>query len=101
MNLAARPAWACVAHLPEIIFLAKAQNSFARRSDLFPETSGVVISRINGEPQAFKRKPINVQEQIPRVLYGFALEVIAERKVAEHLEECMMPSRLSNLIKII
>ena len=33
MNLAARPARSGLAHLPEIILAAKAQNSFARRAD--------------------------------------------------------------------
>ena len=43
MNLTARPAGSGLAHLPEIIFAAKAQDSLARRADLFPKLLGVFV----------------------------------------------------------
>src|SRR5205807_1222872 len=43
MNLAARPARAGLAHLPEIVFAPEAQNPIARRSDLLPKLFGVFV----------------------------------------------------------
>src|SRR5918911_4832551 len=101
MNLAARAAWACVAHGPEVILFTEAQDSFRRRSDLFPETCGLVIGRIDCEPKTLKRELVDVYEQVPGILNRFALEVVAEGEVAQHLEEGVMSRRLAYLVQIV
>src|SRR5689334_23216779 len=69
MNFAAWTTRTRLAHLPEIILLAKAQNAFARRADSLPKTLGIFIRRnvliaaINREPQTLRIKFQNVDEQ--------------------------------------
>src|SRR6185369_15139719 len=54
VNLAAWTTGAGLAHLPEVVFLAEAQDPFARRADLGPETlcifvrQDVFIAPVNG-----------------------------------------------------
>src|SRR6266705_3568473 len=58
MNFTARAARSGISHLPEIIFAAKAQDSFSRSAHLCPELFGIfvrpdfVIAFKNGEPHA-------------------------------------------------
>src|SRR6266705_6390079 len=64
VNLAARAARSGLAHLPEIIFAAEAQNPFSRRTYLLPEffcvfiRADFVISFENSEPHACRVEPV-------------------------------------------
>src|ERR1043165_1033080 len=107
VNLTAWTTRAGLAHLPEIIFLAEAQDAFARRAGFRPETLGIFIRRdilvaaVNGEPQTVRIQFQNVDEQVPRVTDRVLLEVIAEGKIAEHLEERVMPRSFSDFIEVV
>src|ERR1051326_3781292 len=107
MNLAAWTTRAGLTHLPEIIFLAKAQDALARRADFSPETLGIFIRRdiliaaIDREPQTLPIEFQNVDEQVPRITDRVLLEVIAEGKIAEHLEERVMPRSFSDFIEVV
>src|SRR6185369_2127416 len=92
---------------PEIIFLAEAQNAFAWRAGFSPETLRIFIRRdvlvaaVNREPQTLRIEFQNVDEQVPRIPDCVLLEVIAEGKIAEHLEERVMPRGFSDFIEIV
>src|SRR6185369_2878518 len=107
MNLATRATRTGLAHLPEIIFLAKAQNAFAWRARLGPETLGIFIRRdvlvaaVNREPQTLRIEFQHVDEQVPRITNRILLEVIAEGKIAEHLEERVMPRGFPDFIEVV
>ena len=107
MNLAARPARTGLAHLPEIILAAKAQNSFSRRADLLPEPFRVfvrtdfIVAFVNGEPHARRIELELVDQQVPGKLDRVFLEIIAERKIPEHLEKRLMPRGLADLVQVV
>ncbi len=44
----------------------------------------------NSEPEALRVELEPVDEQVPRKTDGVALEIIAEREIAEHLEKGVM-----------
>ena len=100
MNLAARAARAGVAHLPEVILLVETQDALRRDARLNPQRGGIVVRSINREPQPFERHLVFVQQQVERIADGVALEVIAERKVAEHLEERVMRV-VANIVEVV
>src|SRR6185436_8242672 len=107
MNFATWSTRARLTHLPEIIFATKAQDPLTRRTDLLPEPLSIFIRRhfrvafINREPQPLRIELQNINQQLPGKLNRVFLEVIAKRKIAEHLEERVMPRGLSHLVEIV
>src|SRR5690348_15013085 len=83
VDLAAWTTRTRLAHLPEVIFLAEAQDAFARRADFVPEPLRIFVSRdvliaaINREPQTLRIELQLVNEQIPRIPDRVVLEVVA------------------------
>ena len=108
-DLGAGPARTGVGHLPEVVrrkgralVVADADDAVRRHADfLVPDVVGLVVGVIDGDPQPFGRKLVNRGEQFPRVADGIALEVVAERPVAEHLEEGVMPGGIAHGIEIV
>ena len=39
--------------------------------------------------------------ELPREANRIALEVVAEREIPEHLEECVMPRRVADLLEVV
>src|ERR1043166_1321732 len=107
MNLAAWAARAGLAHLPEIIFAAKAQNSLFRRAYLFPKLLGIfvwanfIIAFEDGEPHTLGIELEFINQQIPGKLNRFFFEVVAEAEIPKHLEEGLVARSLPHLIEII
>ena len=106
-NLGTGAAGASLAHHPEIIFTPKAQHP-ARVGTLFnPETSGLFIgghlgvARENRKPQALDRQGKLLGKQRPSQLNRLGLEVIAERKVAQHFKKSLVAWRRANLLQVI
>ena len=53
VDLAARPARAGVAHLPEVVLVAEALDAIHRHADLLvPDRLGLVVAVVHGDPQA-------------------------------------------------
>src|SRR5262245_20971028 len=95
MDLRARSARSRLAHLPEVVFFVEpddAISSDARTSG--PKFGGRVVFSENGHPQFVDRQFEFFCQQRPRIIDRFLLKVGAERKVPEHLEECLMPPRV-------
>src|SRR5678816_3584895 len=90
-----------IAHLPEIVFLAKTEDAFPRRTDFFPELCGVVIIFVNAEPKSIQRQSIDVQQQVPCKRDCILLEIVAKGKIAEHFEEGVMSSSFANFVEVV
>src|SRR6185436_15183380 len=107
MNLAAWTTRSGLAHLPEIIFATKAEDTIARCTHLMPEVLGVFVRRnfrvafVNREPQPRRIECQNIDEQFPGQLDCVFFEIIAERKIPEHLEKRVVPGRFPNLVEIV
>src|SRR6185436_10135064 len=107
VNFTAWTTWSSLTHLPEVVFASKPQDTLARRAHLLPKTLGIFVGRdfrvafINGEPQSRRIEFQNVDQQLPGILDRVFLEIISKRKIAEHLEERVMPGSFSNLVQVV
>src|SRR3984893_7869503 len=83
MNLRARAAWPALAHLPEIVLRAAAQDSFARqKAQIEPCLLRFVVVLVDGRPQSVCVDTPDFGDQLPVEFDRFALVVVAERPVA-------------------
>ena len=102
VDLGARTAGPRVAHGPEVVLLAETQDSILRQSrHRLPEVERLVVVP---EHCGLQPAPIEAQvlgEELPRELDRVGLEVVAEREVAEHLEERVMPRRATDVLEIV
>ncbi len=110
VDFAARPTRARIAHLPEVVLLAAGMD--VRRinvGDALPKLGGLSIRlepvgfvalEIRGVQAVLVDTP-NVGEQLPGPLDGLLLEIVAERPVAEHLEERVVVGVLPDVVEVI
>src|SRR3984893_5762950 len=102
MNLRARAAWPGLAHLPEIVLRAAAQNSFARqKSQIEPGLFCFVVVLIDRRPKSFGVDAPDFGDQLPVKFDRLALVVVAERPIAEHLEERVMVRIAADRFEIV
>ena len=100
---AARPG---VAHLPEVVLGAEFADAIGRQ-ELAPQVVGLVVARHarlaheDGGVEAILRQLPDLGQQAPRVGDRLGLEVVAEREVAEHLEERVMPRRRADVVEVV
>ena len=89
MDLAARAAWALVAGgAPEVVRLAEAPDALGGyRRIVDPQVVGFVVLQVDAGPQASRLKPQLLGDELPGVLNGLLLEVVAHAEVAQHLKE--------------
>ena len=109
-DLAARAAGPGIRHLPEIVALvlrasrlvADPHAAILRHADLLrPEIVGLVVLVIDRGPQFFRRQLVDPGQQLPGEADGVALEVIAEREIAEHLEERVVARRVPDVLQVV
>jgi hypothetical protein len=101
-DLRARPARAGVAHLPEVVAGRDADDPLIRQpGDLLPQIEGVIVLMKDGDPKLLLRQAEFLRRQPPGELDRMFLEVIAEREVAEHLEEREMARGVADIIEIV
>ncbi len=101
-DLAARTTGTRVAHRPEIVFCSKSPK--ARRVNLHflePDVSGFVVVLENRHPEAFLGQSQGLRQELPGIPDRFALEVITETEIAEHLEERVMPRGIAHILKVV
>ena len=107
VDFRARAAGTGLTHLPEVVLAAKSQNTIWARANGLPESLSLVVRRNfviagkDGKPEALGIHSELIYQQVPRELDGILLEVVTKRKVAEHLEERVMPGGLSDLIQVV
>ena len=89
--------------LPEVIFLAEAENALRGDADLVvPDVPGLVVIEIDArvQPVGIDADPVRGGQKFPRPVDGFALEVIAEGEVAEHFKVGAVARRLADIFDI-
>ena len=108
-NLAAWATWTRIRHLPEIVggvrsalVVTNAHDALRRHADFSgPDIGGFVVGLIDSDPELFRRYSVDFGQQFPRVSDRITLEVIAERPVAEHLEERVMARGIADVLEVI
>ena len=107
VELAARPARTRVGHAPEVVVVAlvsvaPTRHARLRHADLVaPDVPRLVVVRIRGDADALERDLVDLSQQLDRPLDRFALEVVAEAPIAEHLEEGVVARRTADLLEVI
>ena len=101
-NLRARAARPGIAHAPEIIRSADADDPLVGQAgDFPPQLSRVVVIGIDGHQQLVRGQTKITGQQRPSVLDGDGLEVVAEAEIAEHLEKSMVPGGIANIVEVV
>ena len=100
MDLGVRAAGANVTHHPEVIVLAEAENAFGGQITR-PEFESIVVFRVDSGKQAFRFQLHNPCQKYPGKVDCLALEVIAEREVAQHLEEGVVARRGTDVLQVV
>ena len=107
VDLGARPAGPRLAHLPEVVFAAKAQDSLWGSARLAPEVDRLLIRRNlvipgkDAEPEPRRVHPELPNQQFHGKADRVRLEVVPEGEVPEHLEEGVVASGLADLVEIV
>ena len=102
VDLAARAAGAGLAHRPEIVLLAAAHDPIGRQTrDPPPEIEGLVVLLEHGGEQMRLRQSPDARHQVPAPLDRLFLEVVAEREVAEHLEEGVVARAGPDVLEVV
>ena len=100
--LGARTAGAGIAHRPEIVRGRDADDAIVREAgDLFPVAGRLVVVMIDGDQQLVFLQPEILRDQLPGKLDRALLEVVAEGKIAEHLEEREMPRSVADIVEVV
>jgi hypothetical protein len=108
-NFGAGSAGTGVGHLPEIVrskrrslVVADADDAFHRQADFIaPDGESLVVGVVDRGKQALSGKPPNPGQQFPGPENGVALEIIAERPIAKHLEEGVVARGVTDLVQIV
>jgi hypothetical protein len=108
VDLGARAARADVAGRPEVVLLAQADDAVvAEAGDLAPQRAGLVVgaelalAAEHRDHQAVRVEAIDAGQELPGPGDRVGLEVVAEREVAEHLEERVVARRLADLVEVV
>jgi hypothetical protein len=107
-DLAARPADAVGplaggARRPEVVVLAHPRDLRRQHADLVgPDAESLVVVLVDADRELLGGdvQPIPGGEKLPGPVNRFPLEVVAEREVAEHLEERVVPRRAAHVVDI-
>ena len=99
VELAARPARPGRPGLPEVLLAVQQDDARARDADRLPDRDGLLVGAeterlvalVDGDPDVIGVEAEAVERQLPGVLRRALLEVLADREVAQHLEEGQMP----------
>ena len=108
-NFGARAARAGIGHLPEIVgrirralVVADAHHALFRQADFIdPDIVGFVVGFIYRGPQLVGRQAVDGRQQFPGPLQRIALEIVAERPVAEHFKKGMVTRGVADVFQIV
>ena len=101
-NLRAWAARAGVAHRPKVVGCGDADDPlFGQTRDLPPQIERFVIVVIDGDGELVRRQSQVARQQIPGIFDRVVLEIVAERKVAEHFEERVVARRIADIVEIV
>ena len=106
-DLGARTARAGFAHLPEVVgaaawLVADANNLFLGHAGyLVPEVEGFIVGGVHRDHETRRVNLQSARDEIPGEADSVLLEVIAEREVAQHLEEGVMAGGIAHVFEIV
>ena len=102
VDLRAGAAGAGLAHGPEVVLLAQTEDAVvAEAGHLFPQRERVVVVGEHGGDQPGTIEGEVAGQELPREGDRVGLEVVAEREVAEHLEECVMAGGAPDVLEVV
>ena len=99
VDLRAGAAGAGDAHVPVVVLPAAALDAVLGQEPA-PQRVGLVVVAVDGGPQPVGVDPVPAGDQRPGEVDGAFLEVVAEREVARHLEERVVPGGLADLFDV-
>ena len=101
-DLGTRTAWAVVAHRPEIVLGGDADDAVgADTGDFLPQRKRLVIGVIDRDQQLVLGQAPFACQQCPGMGNCLFLEVIAERKIAQHFKKRVMPRGITDIVQIV
>src|SRR5204862_8319294 len=69
--------------------------------DLLPEIISLFVVDIDGRGQLLLRQAELFRDEVPGELDGAILEIVAEREIAEHLEEGVMSRGVADIVEVV
>ena len=69
--------------------------------DLLPQIERLVVVDVDGDHQPVLRQAELLGDQIPGELDGAVLEIVAEREIAEHLEEGVVARGVADIVEVV
>ena len=108
VELAARPARARRPRLPEVLLAGQQDDPRARDADRLPHRDGLlvgaeaerVVALVDRDPDVVGVEAEPVEREVPGVLRRALLEVLADREVAQHLEEGQVPGGRADVLDV-
>jgi hypothetical protein len=108
VELAARPARACRAGLPEVVLARERDDPLARHADREPRLDRLlvraeaerVVALEDRHPDPLGIEAEALERELPGELHGALLEVVADREVAQHLEEREVPVGAADVVDV-
>ena len=76
-------------------------RSSGRPAILRHRSNGLVVVVVDGDGELFRRQPEVRVSRSQRILDRIVLEIVAERKVAQHLEERVVARRIADIVEIV
>jgi len=102
VDLGARTAGPVVAHGPEVVLFAEAQDAVVTEAgDLLPQRERVVVVGEHRGHQPPAVEPEIPGQKLPGIGDGVGLEVVPEREVAQHLEERVVPGGPPDVLEVV
>ena len=97
-----RAARAIIAHRPEIVLGGDADDlGFRKTRDLLPQRERFVIGVVHGDQQLFDGQAPHFGQQGPGMGDRLLLEVVAERKIAQHFKERVMARGIAHVVEVV
>lgn len=110
-DLGAGTARSGIAHRPEVVgrigrtlVVADPHHTLGGHADfLGPDVVGLVVGGVDGDPELFlgQVQPFLAGEELPGVMDGVALEIVAEAEVTQHFEEGVVPRGVADVFQVV
>ncbi len=101
-DLGAGTAGSGLAHRPEIVTRGDADDlGVGKAGDLLPKAERLVVVVVDGNEQTVGLQAKGLGDQLPGESDGVGLEIVAEREIAEHLEERVVARGIADVIEVV